>query len=74
LRIYSLSQSIIYVPITLIAAISRVAFSHFAKAEMESRPRLYSKVANLLAAVLLRGGVGHSPLPAEIRGRLGSPA
>jgi len=49
--IYSLSQSIIYVPITLIAAISRVAFSHFAKAEMESRPRLYSKVASLLAAV-----------------------
>ena len=49
--VYSLSQSIIYVPIALIAAISRVAFSHFAKAEMESRPRLYGKVAGLLTAV-----------------------
>ena len=49
--VYSLSQSIIYVPITLIAAISRLAFSHFAKAEMESRPRLYGKVASLLTAV-----------------------
>jgi O-antigen/teichoic acid export membrane protein len=49
--VYSLSQSIIYVPITLIAAISRVAFSHFAKADMESRPRLYGKVASLLTAV-----------------------
>lgn len=49
--VYSLSQSIIYVPITLIAAISRVAFSHFAKAETKSRPRLYGKVGSLLAAV-----------------------
>ena len=49
--VYSLSQSIIYVPITLIAAISRVAFSHFAKAEPESRPHLYGKVGSLLAVV-----------------------
>jgi O-antigen/teichoic acid export membrane protein len=37
--VYSLSQSTIYVPITIIAAVSRVAFSHFAGVTEDGRAR-----------------------------------
>lgn len=46
--IYSLSQSTIYVPITIIAAVSRVAFSHFAEVTEGGRERTYRKTVNLL--------------------------
>ncbi len=39
--IYSLSQSTIYVPITLLAGVSRVAFSYFARTTHEGRAGVY---------------------------------
>ncbi len=47
--IYSLSQSTIYVPITILAAVSRVAFSWFARALAADRGSLYRSSTRLLA-------------------------
>ena len=47
--IYSLSQSTIYVPITILAAVSRVAFSWFARALASDRGSLYRSSTRLLA-------------------------
>ena len=46
--IYSLSQSTIYVPITILAAVSRVAFSWFARAHLDDRASLYRSSTRLL--------------------------
>jgi O-antigen/teichoic acid export membrane protein len=47
--IYSLSQSTIYVPITILAAVSRVTFSWFARALASGRAALYRSSTRLLA-------------------------
>jgi O-antigen/teichoic acid export membrane protein len=49
--IYSLSQSTIYVPITVLAAISRVAFSWFARARHGDRAMQYATSTRLLAFI-----------------------
>jgi O-antigen/teichoic acid export membrane protein len=46
--VYSLSQSTIYVPITIIAALSRVALSYFARATDESRAGVYRASTQLI--------------------------
>ena len=46
--IYSLSQSTIYVPITILAAVSRVALSYFARATAESRGGVYRASTQLI--------------------------
>jgi len=46
--VYSLSQSTIYVPITILAAVSRVAFSWFARALASDRVALYRSSTRLL--------------------------
>ena len=54
--IYSLSQSTIYVPITILAALSRVAFTYFARATDEGRSGLYrssTRTITLLWMLLL---------------------
>lgn len=54
--IYSLSQSTIYVPIAIIIAVSRVAFSHFAVVGEEGRAGAYRgtvRVLTLLWSLLL---------------------
>ena len=54
--IYSLSQSTIYVPITMLAAVSRVTFSWFARAIESGRGMLYrssTRLLTLLWALLL---------------------
>jgi O-antigen/teichoic acid export membrane protein len=49
--IYSLSQSTIYVPITIIAAVSRVAFSHLARTHSLKRSDVYRQTSRALAAI-----------------------
>jgi len=49
--IYSLSQSTIYVPIAILAAITRVAFSYFARAHKADRASLYGSSTRLLALI-----------------------
>ena len=54
--IYSLSQSTIYVPVAVISSISRVAFSHFAGVDEDSRVTIYTNTVRVLAftwAILL---------------------
>jgi O-antigen/teichoic acid export membrane protein len=54
--IYSLAQSTIYVPVTIISSLSRVAFSHFAVTGVENRNGTYANTVRLLTlawAVLL---------------------
>jgi O-antigen/teichoic acid export membrane protein len=54
--IYSLSQSTIYVPITILAAVSRVAFSYFARTAHEGRAGVYrssTRTITLLWMLLL---------------------
>jgi O-antigen/teichoic acid export membrane protein len=54
--IYSLSQSTIYVPITILAALSRVAFTYFARVTHEGRSGLYrssTRTITLLWMLLL---------------------
>ncbi len=46
--IYSLSQSTIYVPIAILAAVSRVAFSYFARTHETGRAAFYRTTTRLL--------------------------
>jgi O-antigen/teichoic acid export membrane protein len=46
--IYSLSQSTIYVPIAILAAVSRVAFSYFARTHETGRAAFYRSTTRLL--------------------------
>jgi O-antigen/teichoic acid export membrane protein len=48
--IYSLAQSTIYVPVTIIAAVSRVAFSHFAGVAEGGREAAYTGTVRVLTA------------------------
>jgi len=49
--VYSLSQSTVFVPVAIIAAISRVAFSHMATLDAAARSSQYRRMMRLLAAV-----------------------
>lgn len=49
--IYSFSQSTIYVPITVLAAVSRVAFSWFARAHADDRAAIYRSSTRMLSLV-----------------------
>ena len=46
--IYSLAQSMIFVPVNIIAAVTRVAFSHFARQPGSERRLTYTKITNTL--------------------------
>jgi O-antigen/teichoic acid export membrane protein len=46
--IYSLAQSMIFVPVNIIAAITRVAFSHFARQPGSERRMTYTRITNTM--------------------------
>ena len=46
--IYSLAQSMIFVPVNIIAAVTRVAFSHFARQPSSERRLTYTKTTNIM--------------------------
>ena len=46
--IYSLAQSMIFVPVNIIAAFARVAFSHFARQPGSERRLTYTKITNTM--------------------------
>lgn len=46
--IYSLAQSMIFVPVNIIAAVTRVAFSHFARQKSSERKLTYARTTNTM--------------------------